>query len=235
MRGLLARLDDRFAILTKGRRTAVQRHQALGAMVDWSFETLTDAEKTVWRRFAVFRGAFTINAADRSATTGPLTPSASSMCSIAWSRSRWSASRKVTATHAIACWKLCGYAANRLVESGEAECVRRRHAEFWLQNCAKVDDNWVDLPTPDWLVRHAGNMPDIRAALDWAFSSSGDPALGIRLTAASAPLWFKTLLLPELHSYLERAIALAPAHPDIDEAIVMRLEIALAHSLSSTP
>jgi predicted ATPase len=45
------------------RRTALPRHQTLGAMIDWSYETLSDAEKIVWCRLAVFRGAFTIDAA----------------------------------------------------------------------------------------------------------------------------------------------------------------------------
>jgi hypothetical protein len=51
-----------------------------------------------------------------------------------------------------------------------------------------------------------GDIADIRAALEWAFSAGGDPLLGIRITAASAALWFKQLLLPELRQHLEHAI-----------------------------
>jgi predicted ATPase len=64
LRGLANRLDDRFSILTKGHRTALPRHQALTSIIDWSYETLNDEEKIVWRRFGVFPGAFTIEAAD---------------------------------------------------------------------------------------------------------------------------------------------------------------------------
>lgn len=67
LRGLVDRLDDRFSILTEGQRAAVPRHQTLAAMIDWSYETLSDEEKIVWRRVSVFDGPFTIDAADRVA------------------------------------------------------------------------------------------------------------------------------------------------------------------------
>jgi len=61
--GLAARLDDRFGVLTSGRRTALPRQQTLRAAMDWSYELLPEAEQVVLRRLAVFRGAFTTAAA----------------------------------------------------------------------------------------------------------------------------------------------------------------------------
>ena len=61
--GLAARLDDRFGVLTSGRRTALPRQQTLRAAMDWSYELLSEAEQVVLRRLAVFRGAFTTAAA----------------------------------------------------------------------------------------------------------------------------------------------------------------------------
>jgi predicted ATPase/DNA-binding winged helix-turn-helix (wHTH) protein len=58
--GLVGRLDDRFSILTKARRTALPRHQSLAATIDWSYEPLSDEEKIVWCRFGVFPDFFTI-------------------------------------------------------------------------------------------------------------------------------------------------------------------------------
>jgi predicted ATPase len=71
LRGLVDGLDDRFSILTVGRRTAVPRHRTLATMIDWSYETLSDEEKAVWRRISVFHGPFTIDAADRVANDRP--------------------------------------------------------------------------------------------------------------------------------------------------------------------
>ena len=62
-RGLADRLSDRLVVLGKGRRTALPRHQSLGAMIDWSYATLSAEEKAIWPRLAVFPGLFTLEAA----------------------------------------------------------------------------------------------------------------------------------------------------------------------------
>src|SRR5467141_5229252 len=68
IKGLAARLDDRFAVLTSGRRTALPRHQTLRAAMDWSYEVLPQTEQIILRRLAVFQGNFTIDAAAAVAT-----------------------------------------------------------------------------------------------------------------------------------------------------------------------
>jgi predicted ATPase len=61
--GLQAQLDNCFELLTQGRRTAVPRHQTLKAALDWSYERLSPVEQTVLQRLAVFKSAFTLDAA----------------------------------------------------------------------------------------------------------------------------------------------------------------------------
>ena len=63
VRELADHLDDRFRVLTSGRRTALPRHQTLGATLDWSFQLLSEAEQTVLRRLAVFAVDFSLEAA----------------------------------------------------------------------------------------------------------------------------------------------------------------------------
>src|SRR6516164_8742537 len=62
---LASRLDDRFRLLTSGSRTALPRHRTLRAVVDWSWELLSDAERTVLRRLSVFSGGASLEAAER--------------------------------------------------------------------------------------------------------------------------------------------------------------------------
>src|SRR6266404_1442728 len=62
VKGLAARLDDRFTVLTGGRRTALPRHQTLRAAMDWSYDLLPETEQIILRRVAVFQGDFTIDA-----------------------------------------------------------------------------------------------------------------------------------------------------------------------------
>src|SRR5439155_1028283 len=60
-----ARLDDRFGLLTGGSRVAMPRHQTLRAVVDWSWDLLDEPERAVWRRFSVFAGGATLEAAEQ--------------------------------------------------------------------------------------------------------------------------------------------------------------------------
>ncbi len=62
---LAARLDDRFQLLTGGRRTALPRHQTLRATLDWSYELLTEPERVILRRLAIFAGAFSTGGGQR--------------------------------------------------------------------------------------------------------------------------------------------------------------------------
>lgn len=64
VRGVAARLDDRFQLLTRGRRTALPRHRTLRATLDWSYDLLPEPERAVLRRVAVFAGGFTEEAAN---------------------------------------------------------------------------------------------------------------------------------------------------------------------------
>jgi non-specific serine/threonine protein kinase len=61
---LAARLDDAFAVLTRGRRTALPRHRTLRALLDWSYDLLGPAEQRLLARLSVFRGAFTLEQAE---------------------------------------------------------------------------------------------------------------------------------------------------------------------------
>src|SRR6202040_1072284 len=63
LEGLASRLDDRFKLLTGGRRTALPRQQTLRATLDWSYELLSEPERVVLRRLSVFAGGFALQSA----------------------------------------------------------------------------------------------------------------------------------------------------------------------------
>ena len=72
LRGLAERLDDRFRLLSQGRRTALPRHKTLGATIDWSYELLSEDERIVFRRLGILSGAFTLESAVAVAADGVL-------------------------------------------------------------------------------------------------------------------------------------------------------------------
>jgi predicted ATPase/DNA-binding winged helix-turn-helix (wHTH) protein len=235
LRGLADRLDDRFRVLTKARRTALPRHRTLAAMIDWSYDHLDEEEKRVWRRLAVFPASFSIEAANsitRLQPTDDFDPV--DVLDSLIEKSVVAAESQGDGVRYRLLESLRLYALDKLSESREREQVRRRHAEHSYRYALKAGDASAEMPTAAWLAKHSNFIADLRAAIEWTFGLGGDPVLGIRIIAVSARLWFRMLLLPELRRHLEPAIKLAPQFVEIDDEIVMRLHIALAISIFHT-
>ena len=97
------RLDDLFAVLAGGARSAPRRHQALRATLDWSYELLTADERAVFRRLAIFSGGFTLAAAEQIAAGDGIRPGTSSTCSHGSPTNHWCASIRATMGPTTSC------------------------------------------------------------------------------------------------------------------------------------
>jgi len=211
--GLARRLDLRFHVLTGGRRTALPRHQTLRATLDWSHRLLTEPDRIVLRRLAVFAGSFSLEAA-ASVVADPalaewevvgriaeLVDKSLVVADASGSARRY---RLLESTHA--------YAMEKLADSGEFGSLARLHAVYFRDNVRSALASWEDTPSVQWLEAQAPEIDNIRIALDWAFGADGDPAVGIELAAASYPLWYLLSLMQEGRARLERAMgAVSPA------------------------
>src|SRR5229473_1106283 len=179
-----SRLDDRLALLTGGRRTALPRHQTLRATLDWSYELLPDSERRLLRHLAVFPAGFTLEAA--TAVAGDASSSGSTVVE---GIANLVAKSLVTLDGSTLSgrWRLLetirAYALEKLAKTGEAERAARRLAEFF-RDLVAPSCNSGSQPSIEELARHGREIDNVRAALDWSFSSMGDPAIGIMLTAA---------------------------------------------------
>ncbi|MBI1188640.1 MAG: AAA family ATPase [Alphaproteobacteria bacterium] len=228
---LARRLHDCFAVLTRGRRTALPRHQTLRATLDWSYGILTAREQTALRRLAVFHGRFTVDAATAALASADLAPTevpdilsdlvAKSLV-IAEVGLRTDRYRLLLTTRA--------YAMERLDESGEKDDVHRRYARFLTAFLRGSDVERETYSPAEWREAYAYLIDDIQGAFDWAFSGSGEAALGVSLTIESAPVWFRMSLMGDHREHAARALAhldLAAANHDEAE---MRLAISLGHA-----
>jgi predicted ATPase len=229
------RLDDRFQLLTGGRRTALPRHQTLRATLDWSYELLPEPERVVLRRLAVFAGVFSLEAASAVAASPEVTPAEvvdglSNL--VAKSLVALEVNGPVTRYRLLDTTR--AYVLEKLGESGERERLARRHAEYYgdLFERAEAELEWR--PAAEWLADYGGQIDDLRAALDWAFSPSGDLSVGVALTAAAVPLWSHLSLLEESRGRVERALAALTAGSGRDARREMKLHAALGASLIYT-
>ena len=228
--GVAARLDDRFRLLTGGSRT-LPRHQTMRATLDWSYELLSESERKVLRRLAVFVGAFTLDAASSVATSAdiPASEVAESVANLV-AKSLLSADIGGTIVHYRLLETTRAYARDKLIESAEFDHFARRHAEHYRDLFQHADAELETRPTAEWLAAYRPHIDDVRVALDWAFSPSGDVGVGVALVAATVPLWMHLSLLAECRARVELAIASLGGQVSDDPRRDMRLYLALGHA-----
>ncbi len=218
--GLARRLDLRFHVLTGGRRTALPRHQTLRATLDWSHRLLSEPDRIVLRRLAVFAGSFSLEAAASVVADsalaeweviGRIAELVDKSLVVADGTGPVRRYRLLETTHA--------YAMEKLADSGEFGSLARLHATHFRDHLRNALGTWEETPSVQWLEAQAPEIDNVRIALDWAFGADGDPALGIELAAASYVLWYLLSLTQEGRARLERATAaLSPATPTKVEA-----------------
>src|SRR3989454_2415330 len=193
--GVAARLDDRFRLLTGGSRT-LARQQTMRATLDWSYDLLPESERVVLRRLGVFVGPFTMDAASAVAA-GVDIPASEVADSVANLVGKSLVSTDVGG--AIVHYRLLettrAYARDKLVGSAEFGHCARRHAEHYRHLLQHADAELETRPTAEWVAAYRPQIGDVRAALDWAFSPSGDVGVAVALTAATVPLWTHLSLL----------------------------------------
>ena len=122
------------------------------------------------------------------------------------------------------------YGVEKLAESGEREWLARRHAEYYRDLFERCRSRTGARPATEWLADYEAEIDNLRAALDWAFSSDGDPPIGIALTAAAVPIWMQLSLMEECRRRVEQALAASATISEPDARQEMKLLAALGAS-----
>jgi predicted ATPase/DNA-binding winged helix-turn-helix (wHTH) protein len=227
-----ARLDDRFRLLTGGRRTALPRHHTLRATLDWSYGLLHEAERAVLRRLAVFAGSFTLEGAGAVAASGPIDEAqAANHVTDLVSKSLVTFDGRGSAPRYRLLETARAYALDKLAESGEYAAIVRRHARYYRDLLEAAEPCWHTLPPYQLIARYAPEIDNIRAALAWAFEPQGDAEMGIALAAAAVPLLTLLSMLGECRDLVARALARLARTPESLPRHEMVLRI--AHGKSS--
>ena len=217
---ILARLEDRFRLLTRGSRTALPRHQTLRAALDWGHHLLNDDERKLFRRLAVFAGAFELAAAEAVGATSDLPVESvlghltglvdkSLVVPVAGPEGRTRCRMLETVRQ---------YAAERLVEAGEGDDARRRHADHLLGLAEQAADFERRPGQTAWLERMEADHDDLRAALRWC--RAHDHGRWVRLALALAWFWLVRGHLSEGREWLRGVLAL-PSLAPADRALAL--------------
>jgi len=189
---LEARLDQRFAILTGGSRVALPRQRTLLAMVDWSWELLTGAERAVLARLSVFAGGFGLAAAETVAA-GPDVPPGEVLGHLGALVDK-SLVQFGDAGNGPGRYRLLEtvrqYAAGQLDALGPAaaQAARIAHRDFYLALAESAGPQLVAADQAAWLDRLDAELGNLRAAITVSLTQA-DTAPGLRLAASLRPYW----------------------------------------------
>jgi predicted ATPase/class 3 adenylate cyclase/DNA-binding CsgD family transcriptional regulator len=217
---ILDGLHDRFRLLTGGARTAVRRQQTLLASVDWSHALLSQPERGLFRRLAVFVGGFDLDAAQfvcggtdvqRYQVLDELTLLVDKSLVIADNTSGRTRYRLLETVRQ--------FAAEKLAESGEANAVHTHHRDHYLAMAAQLDTP-ASAGNEQRLERAQTEIDNLRAAFRWS-RENADTELALTLASSLQPLWLARGHLQEGLAWLEAA--LAAEVPDQPTALAARV------------
>ena len=230
IRELAGRLDDRFRLLTSGRRTALPRHQTLAATLDWSYGLLPPEEQVVLRRLSVFAGGFSLDgaaavAAEPSARPG-VPAAVASLVSKSLVVAEWGS--EGARYHLLETTRL--YGAEKLRGDAGSDQVFRAHAEHVRNLVGGAGADAETMPTEAWRSRYAREVDNLRRALGWSGAPGGDPALYVSLCIAAVPLWVRLSLMAECRAFVERGLEMVGS--DSRAALDARMRLTAARGWS---
>jgi predicted ATPase/DNA-binding SARP family transcriptional activator len=189
---IAARLDDRFALLSRGSRAAQPRHRTLRAVVEWSWGLLDEDERVLVRRLAVFASGASLTAAER--VTGlpgvvDLLASLVDKSLVEAVDGAGDAGGDVGGGRYRMLDTVRAFAAERLAEAGETERLRRAHAAYFLDLAWTADPHLRRAEQLEWLARLDEERDNLHAALRGAVAA-GDLAPAMELVAALSSYWW---------------------------------------------
>jgi predicted ATPase/class 3 adenylate cyclase len=203
---IAARLNDRFRLLTGGRRTALPRQQTLQALIDWSWNLLDEVERVLLRRLSVFSGGWTLEAAQTVAGFNPLDEFDvlealeqlinKSLVNVRFppeGEARYGMLESIRQ-----------YAQNRLIESGEGETLRGRHVDHFVSLVKAFDEDSMGPDFFSWMKRFDLEEDNLRAVMNWI--AEDHPKLLLQFTGMLIQFRMDFLHYREARSWLEAVI-----------------------------
>ena len=207
---ILDRLEDRFRLLTTGRRAAPARQQALDATIGWSYELCSPAEQRLWARFSVFSGGFDLEAAEDVCSDDDMPRD--DVLNLVASLVNKSILVRIQATEHTTAWyqmleTVRQYGAARL-EEGQMRTLQLRHRDHYRSLAQQYDAESFGPHQADWFIRLRREQGNVRSALEFCLTDGSEAAAAFEIAAPTWNFWFAGFLR-EGYRYLLQALDLA--------------------------
>ena len=184
---IAARLDDRFRLLTGGSRTALPRQQTLRATIDWSYSLLSEQEKTLFRRLAVFVGGWTLEAAEAVCGEEKAGLDVLELLTRLVDKSLVYIEETPGQIRYHRLETIRQYSREKFFETDEVEAVRDRHLDYFVQFAELVDEKLKSGDQVLWQRLMSEEQDNLRAALEWGVNR--DPDRALRIAGAANLFW----------------------------------------------
>ncbi|MCA8865116.1 MULTISPECIES: ATP-binding protein [unclassified Halomonas] len=226
LRGTAELINSRFNLLWQGRRSALPRHKTLQAMLDWSYNLLSESERRVLYRLSVFVGPCQMEAAHWIAADTVLTEAeVTAVIASLSDKSLLSPSILNGSSYLRLLDTTRTYASAKFAESGEVNDVSRKLAEYLIAQFNRNNERQNGRRAMGRDLIQVGNM---RTALSWAFSEAGEGELGVRLAALAAPYLLELSLLDECHRWCQAALLRLGARESSTTHLILQEALAIS-------
>lgn len=202
------RLSDRFALLTRGSRTALPRHQTLRSLIDWSHDLLSEPERALLRRLSVFAGGWTLEAAESVCSGGDVGAVdvlglhtqlvEKSLAVLDDLPAPLGAEPRYRMLETIR-----QYGVERLLAAGESDTFRTRHLSQLVEFAEGVRTRLTGQDQLRWHARVEAELDNLRVGLNWSLQP-GHAELGLRVVNALHRYWYKNMHWGEIVDWQDR-------------------------------
>jgi predicted ATPase/DNA-binding SARP family transcriptional activator len=231
---LLARLDDRFRVLTSRARAALPRHRTLRAAIDWSYDLLSTEERLLMHRLSVFAGAFDLDAAEKVCAADAIDEAeVLSLVSGLVEKSLVEVLEEGSVVRYRLLETVRQYAGERLAADGSADMLYRRHARHFMTLVEEAEPHLTVPGRRAWIDRMAHDADNIRQALTW--TRVADPTGHVALVGRLCWYWFGTEHWSEGRRWLEAALALPEAAARSRERAAALFALGVLAALQAQP
>jgi len=207
------KLEDRFKLLTGGKRTALPRQQTLKALIDWSYDLLSENEKILWRRLSVFAGGWSLEDAEEICpddltgredifefTNGLLEKS---IILFDESNDRYKMLQTIKQ-----------YGEEKLKDADETKKFKTNHLNYYLNLCESAIPELSGPNAKSWLNRFEFEYANIQTALNWSFNDKHGNE-GHRLAGSLSKLWDLRGYLSEAQNWFEKLLQITEGVPEL--------------------
>ncbi|TQM78142.1 putative ATPase [Saccharothrix saharensis] len=226
---LADRLDDVMRVLTANDTTAVEHHQTMAALIDWSHAHCTPAERLLWARLSVFEGGFDLTAAeDVCAGDGLAADEVADALAGLLDKSIALPSADRSRYHLLE--PLRQHGAARLRSAGEEEGVRQRHRDHFRREAARLAESFAGHNEAALLAAVDADMANHRVVLNDLIRDPATAHAGLQMSVDLARTRWYTYAgrLPEERLWLGRALAATPPTADPLRASAIALDAWIA-------